>query len=54
MAQAAPAFAWLLDIIATGAPKLAAAAVDALAVYERNMRLIERVNAAKLRRAGPL
>ena len=36
------AFDWLLDIIATGSSKHAQAAVAALAVYERNARLIER------------
>jgi HEAT repeat protein len=45
-----PAFEWLLQIIATGTPQLAAAAVAALSVYERNTRLIEQVNAAKARR----
>jgi HEAT repeat protein len=45
-----PAFAWLLTIIETGAPKLAAVAVDALAVYERNTKLVEQVKAAKERR----
>ena len=45
-----PAFEWLLEIIATGTPQLAAAAIEALSVYERNTRLIEQVNAAKARR----
>ena len=45
-----PAFEWLLDIIENGTPKLAGAAAEALAVYERNTRLVERVNAAKARR----
>jgi len=49
-----PAFDWLLEIIATGTPKLAAVAVEALAVYERNTKLLEQVNAAKARRAEPL
>lgn len=44
------AFAWLLDIIATGSAAHAQAAADALAVYERNSRLIEQVSAAKARR----
>jgi HEAT repeat protein len=48
------AFEWLLEVIATGTPKLAAAAVEALSVYERNTRLIEQVNAAKTRRDEPL
>jgi HEAT repeat protein len=49
-----PAFEWLLEIIATGAPKLAAVAVEAPAVYERNTKLLEQVKAAKARRAEPL
>jgi HEAT repeat protein len=48
------AFEWLLDIIATGASQHAQAAVDALAVYERNARLIEQIQAAKARRTTPL
>jgi HEAT repeat protein len=44
------AFEWLLAIIETGTTKLAEIAVDALAVYERNSKLIEQVNAAKARR----
>jgi hypothetical protein len=48
------AFEWLLEIIATGTPRLAAEAVEALSVYERNSRLIEQVNAAKARRDEPL
>jgi HEAT repeat protein len=44
------AFEWLLEIIETGTPKLAAAAVEALSVYERNSKLIVQVNAAKARR----
>ncbi|HTV79223.1 MAG TPA: hypothetical protein VMF03_13260 [Steroidobacteraceae bacterium] len=44
------AFDWLLDIIATGSTRHARAAEDALAVYERNSRLIERILAAKARR----
>jgi hypothetical protein len=49
-----PAFEWLLEIIETGTPTLAAAAVAALSVYERNARLAEQVEAAKARRAEPL
>jgi len=49
-----PAFEWLLEIIETGTPKLAAVAVEALSVYERNTKLIEQVNAAKARRDAPL
>jgi HEAT repeat protein len=49
-----PAFEWLLTIIATGTAKLATAAVDALAVYERNAKLIEQVKAAKARRKDPI
>ncbi|HEX3837215.1 MAG TPA: hypothetical protein VHW25_09675 [Steroidobacteraceae bacterium] len=45
-----PAFEWLLEIIASGTSQLAAAAVEALSVYERNAKLIEQVNAAKARR----
>ena len=45
------AFDWLLEIIATGASRHAQAAADALAVYERNARLIERIQAAKARRS---
>ena len=45
------AFEWLLDIIATGASKHAQAAAAALAVYERNSRLIEQIEAAKARRS---
>jgi HEAT repeat protein len=48
-----PAFEWLLEIIETGAPMLAAVAVEALSVYERNAKLIEQVNAAKARRDAP-
>jgi hypothetical protein len=44
------AFAWLLGIIERESPKLAAAAEEALAVYERNTRLIEQIKAAKARR----
>jgi HEAT repeat protein len=45
------AFEWLLDIIATGSSQQAQAAMDALAVYERNSRLIEQIQAAKARRS---
>jgi hypothetical protein len=44
------AFEWLLIIIETGTAKLSGVAADALAVYERNTRLIEQVTAAKARR----
>jgi HEAT repeat protein len=44
------AFAWLLTVIETGTPKLAQVAADALAVYERNTKLIEQVAAAQARR----
>ncbi len=44
------AFEWLLGIIETGTAKLAGVAADALAVYERNTRLIEQVKSAKARR----
>lgn len=49
-----PAFEWLLEIIATGTPTLAAAAVEALSVYERNTKLLAQVNAAKARRDAAL
>ena len=49
-----PAFEWLLEIIATDTPTLAAVAVEALSVYERNTKLLEQVNAAKARRDQPL
>ncbi|MEJ0007079.1 MAG: HEAT repeat domain-containing protein [Steroidobacteraceae bacterium] len=45
-----PAFEWLLNIIETGTAKLAGAAADALAVYERNTKLIEQIKAAQARR----
>lgn len=48
------AFAWLLEIIESGTPMLAAVAVEALSVYERNSKLLEQVNAAKARRDTPL
>jgi HEAT repeat protein len=44
------AFEWLLTIIATGPAKLANVAVDSLAVYERNTKLIEQVKAAQAQR----
>ena len=44
------AFEWLLTIIETGTAKLADIAAEALAVYERNTKLIELVKAAKARR----
>ncbi len=44
------AFEWLLTIIATGPAKLADAAADALAVYERNTKLKEQVKAAQAQR----
>ncbi|MEJ1962005.1 MAG: hypothetical protein WDO56_10890 [Gammaproteobacteria bacterium] len=40
------AFDWLISIIEEGAPRQSEVAVDALAVYERNTRLHERVQAA--------
>jgi HEAT repeat protein len=46
------AFDWLLDIIAGGSSAQAQAAEEALAVYERNTRLIEQIQAAKARRAN--
>ena len=45
------AFEWLLEIIATGSSRQAQAAMDALAVYERNSRLIGQIQAAKARRS---
>jgi len=47
------AFEWLLMIIETGAPKLAATAADALGIYERNGKLAEQVKAAWGRRKDP-
>lgn len=44
------AFEWLLTLIESAPVRLATAAGDALSVYERNTKLIERVNAAKARR----
>ena len=46
------AFDWLLTIIENGTKKQADIAVDALAVYERNTKLAERVKAALAKRAG--
>jgi len=48
-----PAFDWLISIIENGTPVQADVAVDALAVYERNTRLHERVQAALAKRADP-
>ncbi|MBS0418628.1 MAG: hypothetical protein JSR66_13020 [Proteobacteria bacterium] len=45
-----PAFDWLMSIIETGAKRHADAAVEALAVYERNTKLNERVEQALARR----
>ncbi len=45
-----PAFDWLLSIIETGADRHCAAAVEALAVYERNAKLTQRVKQALARR----
>jgi HEAT repeat protein len=47
-----PAFDWLISIIETGAKAHADAAVEALAVYERNTKLNERVKQALARRKG--
>jgi HEAT repeat protein len=47
-----PAFDWLVCIIETGAQRHADAAVEALAVYERNTKLSERVKQALARRKG--
>ncbi len=43
------AFEWLLGIIETGPAKLAEVAADALAVYERNSKLMALIDAAKAR-----
>ena len=48
------AFEWLLAIIASGAAGHAQAAIDALAVYERNSKLIGQIQAARARRTEPL
>jgi hypothetical protein len=45
------AFEWLLHIIAEGSRKHADVAAEALGVYERNSKLIERVQAALAKRA---
>lgn len=45
-----PAFDWLIAIIELGAQRHADAAVEALAVYERNTKLSERVEQALARR----
>jgi hypothetical protein len=45
-----PAFEWLLGIIETGKRSHADIAVDALAVYERNTKLVERVREALAKR----
>jgi HEAT repeat protein len=47
-------FEWLVELIATGTAQLASVAVDALAVYGRNAKLIEQVNAARARRKEPI
>jgi HEAT repeat protein len=47
-----PAFDWLISLIESGAQAHADAAVEALAVYERNTRLNERVKQALARRAS--
>jgi hypothetical protein len=44
------AFEWLLTLIATATAALAATAEEALAVYERNTKLMEQITAAKARR----
>jgi hypothetical protein len=44
------AFAWLISIIEAGPKKQAEVAADALSVYERNVRLVERVKTALARR----
>lgn len=47
------AFDWLIDIIEHGSRKHADAAVEALAVYERNTKLGERIEAALANRLPP-
>ena len=47
-----PAFDWLISLIESGAQAHADAAVEALAVYERNTRLNDRVKQALARRAS--
>jgi HEAT repeat protein len=49
-----PAFDWLLSIIEEGTATQADVAVDALAVYERNTKLAERVQAALAKRKKPV
>lgn len=46
------AFEWLLSIIESGGKKEAEVAVDALSVYERNVKLAERVKEALAKRGG--
>lgn len=46
-----PAFDWLIHIIEKGIQKQADEAADALAVYERNARLMERIQVALASRA---
>jgi len=48
--RSAEAFEWLLILIETSTLQLAGLAADSLAVYERNTRLMEQVQAAKARR----
>jgi len=48
-----PAFDWLMAIIETGAKRHSDAAVEALAVYERNTKLSDRVAQALARRKTP-
>ncbi len=48
------AFEWLLGLIETAPAKLASVALDALAVYTRNARLMEQVDAARKRRKDPI
>ncbi|HEV2702033.1 MAG TPA: hypothetical protein VGV09_10410 [Steroidobacteraceae bacterium] len=48
------AFEWLLGLIETAPARLAGVAVDALAVYTRNARLMELVDAARKRRQDPI
>ena len=45
-----PAFDWLIGIVETGARAHADIAIDALSVYERNTKLIERVESALAKR----
>ena len=48
-----PAFDWLMAIIETGAKRHSDATVEALAVYERNTKLSDRVAQALARRKTP-